>query len=52
MVYMARKIRYNVYLHPEQKQRLDKLAAKSGAVIAELIRRAIDDYLNRQEKKR
>jgi len=41
------KIRMNVYLTPEQKQVLDKMAEKTGAPVAELIRRAIDAYLKR-----
>ena len=38
----------NVFLTPEQKQALEKLSAKSGAPVAELIRRAIDTYLARK----
>ena len=41
------KTRMNVYLTPEQKQALAKMAEKTGAPVAELIRRAIDAYLKR-----
>ena len=32
------------YLRPDQKQWLEKQAAKTGAPLTELIRRAIDAY--------
>lgn len=41
------KIRMNVFLNPDQKRDLEKLSTKSGAPVAELIRRAIDAYLKR-----
>jgi predicted DNA-binding protein len=41
------KIRMNVFLDPAQKQALEKLSAKTGAPVAELIRRAINAYLKR-----
>ena len=41
------KIRMNVFLDPDQKRDLEKLSSKSGAPVAELIRRAIDAYLKR-----
>jgi predicted DNA-binding protein len=39
------KIRVNMYLSPKQKTDLDKLSEKTGAPVAELVRRAIDAYL-------
>jgi predicted DNA-binding protein len=39
------KIRVNIYLSPKQKEDLDKLSEKTGAPVAELVRRAIDNYL-------
>jgi predicted DNA-binding protein len=42
------KIRMNVFLDPEQKNALEKLSTKTGAPVAELIRRAIDAYLTRK----
>lgn len=39
------KIRVNMYFSAEQKEKLDKLSAKTGAPVAELVRRAIDAYL-------
>jgi predicted DNA-binding protein len=45
------KIRMNVFLNREQKQALERLSAKTGAPVAELIRRAIDAYLQRNRRK-
>jgi predicted DNA-binding protein len=39
------KLRTNIYLDKQQKARLDRLSAKTGAPVAVLIRRAIDAYL-------
>jgi len=44
------KIRTNVYLSAEQKKSLEKLSEKTGAPIAELVRRAIDRYLVLRKK--
>jgi len=49
MVSMA-KIRMNIYLTGEQKRKLEKLSAKTGAAVAELVRRAIDAYLASRKK--
>ena len=43
--------KHNVYLAPEQMPRLKRLASKGTVKIAEHIRRAIDEYLDRQEGK-
>jgi hypothetical protein len=43
------KNRMNVYLEPEQKAKLEAISDKTGAPVAELIRRAIDLFL--KEKK-
>jgi predicted DNA-binding protein len=39
------KIRVNIYINPKQKQELDKISEKTGAPVAELVRRAIDAYV-------
>jgi len=39
------KIRVNIYLSPKQKLDIEKLSEKTGAPMAELVRRAIDAYL-------
>jgi len=39
-----------VYLNEKQKKALEKLSAKTGAPVAELIRRAIDAYLISKKK--
>ncbi len=41
----------NVFLDREQKQALEKLSAKTGAPVAELIRRAVDRYLKAEGRK-
>ena len=41
------KIRMNVFLSPEQKRALEKLSARTGASVAEIIRRAVDAHLKR-----
>jgi predicted DNA-binding protein len=40
--------RTNVYLREEQLKRLEAASEKSGAPVAELIRRAIDAYLKKK----
>lgn len=44
------KTRMNVYLDSHQKEQLEKLSQKTGAPVAELIRRAIDSYLKKAGK--
>ena len=38
-------IRVNIYLSAKQKAEVEKLSAKTGAPVAELVRRALDAYL-------
>lgn len=40
--------RTQIYLSKEQRARLDELRRESGATLAELIRLAVDDYLDQQ----
>ena len=40
--------RLNIYLRPDQKQKLEKLHQKTGAPLSELVRRAIDMYLKKE----
>jgi predicted DNA-binding protein len=45
------KHRTNIYLRTDQVKRLKALHEKTGAPVAELVRRAVDAYLkNRKEK--
>jgi len=44
------KIRMNVYLERNQKALLEALSSKTGAPVAELLRRAIDAYLVSRKK--
>ncbi len=44
------KIRMNVFLDSAQKAALEKLSAKTGAPVAELIRRAVNAYLKAERK--
>ena len=39
------KIRMNIYLTAKQKDVLEKLSDRTGAPVAELVRRAVDTYL-------
>ncbi|HBA72311.1 MAG TPA: hypothetical protein DCZ63_09030 [Geobacter sp.] len=42
--------RYNVYLSAPQIDALRRIAEEKGVPVAELIRRAIDEWLERQTK--
>jgi Ribbon-helix-helix domain len=44
------KTRMNINLNAEQKRKLGKLSDKTGAPVAELVRRAIDAYLSLRRK--
>ena len=44
------KFRTNIYLTEKQKGFLEKLSDKTGAPVAELVRRAIDAYLVSRKK--
>jgi hypothetical protein len=39
------KLRTNIYVTLDQKKLLEKLSDRTGAPVAELVRRAIDAYL-------
>ncbi len=41
----------NVFLDAGQKRALEKLSAKTGAPVAELIRRAVSAYLERARER-
>lgn len=51
MMYMNTKTRTNIYLTDEQRQALAKLSEQTGAPVAEIVRRAIDFYLEKQREK-
>jgi predicted DNA-binding protein len=42
-------IRVSIYVSTKQKADLDKLSDKTGAPFAELVRRAIDFYLEKHK---
>jgi predicted DNA-binding protein len=44
------KLRTNIYLRDDQMKRLKKLHEKTGAPVAELVRRAVDEYLKQRAK--
>jgi predicted DNA-binding protein len=44
------KLRTNIYVTREQKRLLEKLSDRTGAPVAELVRRAIDFYLVARKK--
>lgn len=48
---MITKIRTNIFLTRTELKKLRALSSKTGAPVAELVRRAIDWYLERFEKK-
>ena len=48
---MITKIRTNIFLTKTELKRLRALSGKTGARVAELVRRAIDEYVERFEKK-
>jgi predicted DNA-binding protein len=53
MVYTApMKHRTNIYLTPDQVKRLKALNEKTGAAVAELIRRAVDEYLKKRKREK
>jgi hypothetical protein len=43
------KVRMVFYIDRPQRQALDRISQKTGAPVAELIRRAVDSWLKRQE---
>jgi predicted DNA-binding protein len=44
------KTRVNIYLNDQQKKSLERLSAHTGAPVAELVRRAVDNYLVLRKK--
>jgi hypothetical protein len=54
MVYIAAdmKHRTNIYLRPDQMKQLKALNEKTGAPVAELVRRAVDEYLEKRAKEK
>jgi predicted DNA-binding protein len=48
---MINKIRTNIFLTKTELKKLRALSSKTGAPVAVLVRRAIDEYLERFEKK-
>jgi hypothetical protein len=44
------KQRTNIYLTPDQMKKLKLLNEKTGAPVAELVRRAVDKYLKQRAK--
>ena len=54
MVYtgIIMKRRTNIYLRPDQMKKLKGLNEKTGAPVAELVRRAVDEYLAKRSKEK
>ncbi len=46
LLYMAAALRTQIYLTRQQREELDRIATRDGASLAELIRDAVDEYLN------
>jgi predicted DNA-binding protein len=49
MAFMG-KTRMNIYLNDAQRKSLERLSAQTGAPVAELVRRAVDNYLALRKK--
>jgi predicted DNA-binding protein len=46
------KTRTNIYLRPDQMKRLKIISKRTGSSAAELIRRAVDAFLGKEEEKK
>jgi predicted DNA-binding protein len=46
------KRRTNIYFRPDQMKKLKELNEKTGAPVAELVRRAVDEYLAKRSKEK
>lgn len=46
------KHRTVVYFDPAEREALEKLSARTGAPIAELVRRAVAEYLKKQTRRK
>jgi predicted DNA-binding protein len=44
--------RTNIHLAPDQIERLREAAERKGVSVAELVRRAIEAYLNAEERRK
>ncbi|MFC0170788.1 ribbon-helix-helix domain-containing protein [Pseudoduganella danionis] len=49
-MYMNTKTRMNVYLDDTQREKLAELHKETGAPVAEHVRRAVDNYLEKHGK--
>ena len=49
---MVRMLRTNIHLDTDQRALLRALAESKGVCVAELIRRAIERYLDTEERRR
>ena len=47
-----RKVRTVIYVEKQQQEALNKLSETTGASVAELVRRAITDYLAKRKERR
>jgi predicted DNA-binding protein len=51
VVYIGTMNRTNIYLTDTQVERLRRLQKETGAPVAELVRRAVDEYLEKRKPK-
>ena len=49
---MISKIRTNIYLTKTELKKLRALSSETGAPVAELVRRAVDEYLEKCARKK
>jgi predicted DNA-binding protein len=50
-MHMNTKTRTNIYLTEEQRAGLTALSQQTGAPVAEIVRRAVDAYLEKEREK-
>jgi predicted DNA-binding protein len=50
-VFTAKPIRTVFHMEPEHRKALDAISKKTGAPLAELLRRAVELYLKAQRRK-
>jgi predicted DNA-binding protein len=46
------KTRTNIFLRPDQVRRLKAISKKTGSSCAELVRRAVDGFLEKEAEKK
>jgi len=50
MAKASKKVMTTIYLNPDQKERLDRLSAKTRVPVSEFIRKGVEEVLKRYNK--